>query len=150
MIVEKEQVLVRDNKGIFLKMFKRRFKDEFDFSESSLFNKLKGDTKFDRYIYVLYDKSELLEFLKIEQNNTNILVCLFDKQLYSSMLLLEEIKNLILVDSSKTRAEIIKDLNTCLKKNANDESHVVRPAISDAAILQNKFHNNYKALFFLM
>lgn len=151
MVIEKEQVLVRDNKGIFLKMFKRKFKDQFDFSENPLFSKFKYETtKFDRYIYVVYDKFELLEFLKIEQHNTNVLVCLFDKQLYSSLLLLEEIKNLVLVDSSKTRTEIIKDLKAYFKTKADDSSQLIRQTISDSALLQSKFQDNYKAMYFLM
>ncbi|WP_379818682.1 hypothetical protein [Flavobacterium artemisiae] len=132
-------------------MFKRRFKDQFDFSENPLFSKFKYETtKFDRYIYVLHDKFELLEFLKIEQNKANVLVCLFDKQLYSSLLSFEEIKNLILVDSSKTRTEIIKDLKTYFKRKSDDSSQLIRRTISDSALLQSKFQDNYKAMFFLM
>ncbi|KAF2511404.1 hypothetical protein EYY60_08200 [Flavobacterium zhairuonense] len=68
--MEKEKVLVRDNKGVFLKMFKRKFKDEFDFSEESFLLKDENDSKkYDRSIFVVYEKSELLEFLKINKKD---------------------------------------------------------------------------------
>ncbi|WP_431242053.1 hypothetical protein ACQ9BO_19205 [Flavobacterium sp. P21] len=66
--MEREKVLVRDNKGIFLKMFKRKFKEEFDFSEESFLLKNENDLKmYDRSIFVVYEKNELLEFLKLEK-----------------------------------------------------------------------------------
>ena len=105
-MIKKEKVLVRDNKGVFLKMFKRKFKNEFEFSEDSFL--LENESKpnnFDRSIFVVYDKAELLEFLKLEKKGTNVMVCLFNKQLHNSFSFFKDIKNLFLIDGSKTRTE---------------------------------------------
>ncbi|MFB9076008.1 hypothetical protein ACFFLS_13815 [Flavobacterium procerum] len=131
-------------------MFKRKFKEEFDFFEDLLFSKTNESISFDRYIYVVYDKFELLQFFKMEQKDKNVLVCLFDKQLYNSLFFLEEIKNFILLDASKTRTEIIKDLKAHFKSNSGVTSKKIKRNIANAQILQSKFNNYYKAMFFLM
>ncbi|WP_164975049.1 hypothetical protein [Flavobacterium sp. YO12] len=47
-------------------MFKRKFKDEFEFSEDSFLLKNEEESKdFDRSIFVIYEKSELIDFFKI-------------------------------------------------------------------------------------
>lgn len=115
--MEKERVLVCDNKRFFLKMFKRKFKDEFDFYEDSfLLNKVNESKGFDRSIFIVYDKIELLEFLKIDKKNSKDLLCLFNKQLYDDISFFGEINNLISFDDSKTRKEIIKELKIYLNK----------------------------------
>ena len=149
--MEKERVLVCDNKGIFLKMFKRRFKNEFDFFENSFLSKNENEAaKFDRSIYVVYDKSELVEFLQLEKKGTNVLVCLFNKQLYDSLSFLQEVKSLILLDSSKTRIEIIKELKSHFKNKSDLVPETSEMKFAASNILSIKFNNFYKALFFLM
>lgn len=149
--MEKERVLVCDNKGIFLKMFKRRFKNEFDFFENSLLSENANEAaKFDRSIYVVYDKSELVEFLQLEKKGTNVLVCLFNKQLYDSLSFLQEVKSLILLDSSKTRIEIIKELKSHFKNKSDLVPETSEMKFAASNILSIKFNNFYKALFFLM
>lgn len=149
--MEKERVLVCDNKGIFLKMFKRRFKNEFDFFENSLLSENANEaTKFDRSIYVVYDKSELVEFLQLEKKGTNVLVCLFNKQLYDSLSFLQEVKSLILLDSSKTRIEIIKELKSHFKNKSDLVPETSEMKFAASNIMSIKFNNFYKALFFLM
>lgn len=149
--MEKERVLVCDNKGIFLKMFKRRFKNEFDFFENSLLSKNENEAaKFDRSIYVVYDKSELVEFLQLEKKGTNVLVCLFNKQLYDSLSFLQEVKSLILLDSSKTRIEIIKELKSHFKNKSDLVPETSEMKFAASNIMSIKFNNFYKALFFLM
>jgi len=149
--MEKERVLVCDNKGIFLKMFKRRFKNEFDFFENSFLSKNENEAaKFDRSIYVVYDKSELVEFLQLEKKGTNVLVCLFNKQLYDSLSFLQEVKSLILLDSSKTRIEIIKELKSHFKNKSDLVPETSEMKLAASNIMSIKFNNFYKALFFLM
>lgn len=149
--MEKERVLVCDNKGIFLKMFKRRFKNEFDFFENSLLSENANEAaKFDRSIYVVYDKSELVEFLQLEKKGTNVLVCLFNKQLYDSLSFLQEVKSLILLDSSKTRIEIIKELKSHFKNKSDLVPETSEMKFAASNIMSIKFNNFYKALFFLM
>ncbi|WPO78467.1 hypothetical protein [Flavobacterium sp. KACC 22761] len=149
--MEKEKVLVRDNKGIFLKMFKRRFKDEFDFSEELFLIENKNESKkFDRSIFVVYDKTELLDYFKFDKEGANVLVCLFNKQLLSSLSFLEEIKNLIVLDDTKTRPEIIKELKLYFENNLKFSSRNKQELFSNTSIFQTQFQDYYKALFFLM
>lgn len=150
--MEKERVLVRDNKGVFLKMFKRKFKDQFDFSEDSFLIKGENESKtYDRSIFVVYDKFELIEFLKLEKKGTNVLVCLFNKQLYGSLAFLEDLNNLVFLDGSKTRAEIIKDLKSHFKMIPSLATlQGAEMKLQTSNMMQTQFHNFYKALFFLM
>jgi hypothetical protein len=149
--MEREKVLVRDNRGIFLKMFKRKFKDEFDFSGNSFLIENENDYKdFDRSIFVVYDKSEMIDYLKLEKKGTNVLVCLFNKQLYSSLSFLQEINNLILLDESKTKPEIVKDLKAHFKRTSEAPASAAKSLFSGSAIFQTQFNNLYNALFFLL
>jgi len=147
----KERVLVRDNNGIFLKMFRRSFRNEFDFFEDSFILKDESQSNnFDRSIFVVYDKQELIEFLKLNKKGTNVLVCLFNKQLFGSLSFLEEVNNLILLDDSKTRTEIIKELKSHFNNVSGVLSKSVEMNFPTSNILHTQFHNFYKALFFLM
>ncbi|MHC0442495.1 hypothetical protein [Flavobacterium sp. 3-210] len=149
--MKREKVLVRDNKGIFLKMFKKRFKDEFDFLEQSfLFNSEKDTIQFDRSIFVVYEKNELLEFLKMDKKGRNILVCLFNKQLYSSLSFLDEVSSLIVLDNTKTRPEIISELKRHLTDNSKFKNQSKDENLLNSSIFQTQFNNFYKGLFFLM
>ncbi|WP_029272624.1 hypothetical protein [Flavobacterium sp. KJJ] len=149
--MEKEKVLVRDNKGFFLKMFKKKFKDEFDFFESSFLLENENNSKdYDRSIFVVYDKFEMIEYLKLDKKEANVLVCLFNKQLYNSLSFLEEVKNLILLDSSKTRSQIISDLKQHFKMTLNLNKITLESRLQNTPILPTQFDNFCKALFFLM
>lgn len=149
--MEREKVLVRDNKGVFLKMFKRKFKNEFDFSGNSFLIKDENDYKnFDRSIFVVYNKAEMIDYLKLEKKGSKVLVCLFDKQLYSSLTFLQEINNLILLDETKTKPEIVKDLKEHFKKTPESMEQSSQSIFGSSSIFQTQFHNIYSALFFLL
>lgn len=149
--MEREKILVRDNKGVFLKMFKRKFKDEFDFFGNSFLIENENDYKdFDRSIFVVYDKTEMINYLKLEKKGSNVLVCLFNKQLYSSLTFFQEINNLILLDESKTKPEIVKDLKAHFKKTPEPVEQASKSLFGSSPIFQTQFHNLYNALFFLL
>ncbi|TDO94936.1 hypothetical protein [Flavobacterium sp. 245] len=132
-------------------MFKRNFKKNFDFSENSFLLENENDYKdFDRSIFVVYDKTEMIDYLRLEKKGSNVLVCLFDRGLYSSVTFLEEINNLILLDPSKTKPEIVKDLKAHFEKNTEREEQTVSSIFTDAKIFQTQFYNLHKALFFLL
>lgn len=118
-MVKKEKVLVRDNRGIFLKMFKRKFKAEFEFSEDYFLLKNENNSSsFDHSVFVVYEYSELIDFFELEGIKSNFMVCLFSKHLYNSLCRIEEIKDLILIDASKSKTEIFEDLKLCFKKSS--------------------------------
>ena len=131
-------------------MFKRKFENEFDFTESCFLKEDKTELKdFDRFIYIIYDKTELLYFLELNKRENNVLVCLFDKQLYDSMSFLEKMNSLILLDSSKTRIEIVKELKTYFSK-PDPALHISEAKFTSTNYLQTQVNSFYKALFFLM
>ncbi|MNL11017.1 hypothetical protein D3C87_1318350 [compost metagenome] len=149
--MEREKVLVRDSRGVFLKMFRRKFKDEFDFSGNSFLIENENDYKdFDRSIFVVYDKSEMIDYLKLEKKGSNALVCLFNKQLYSSLTFLQEINNLILLDETKTKPEIVKDLKAYFKKTSQCSEQSSKSVFGNSAIFQTQLNKLYNALFFLL
>ncbi|ABQ07245.1 hypothetical protein [Flavobacterium johnsoniae] len=140
-----------DNKGVFLKMSKRKFKSDFEFSEDSfLLDNDNESSDFDRSIFVVYDKAELLDFLRLERKGTNVMLFLFDKQLFSSLSFFKEIENLVLIDGSKSRTEIFKDLALYFKSKSE-----FIPKISGIKFLkpyadQVQSDTLQKALFFMM
>jgi hypothetical protein len=149
--MKKEQVLVRDKKGLFLKMFKRKFKSEFDFFEDEL-AQIEENNEIDpnRCICVVYDKFELIEYLKMNKKGVDVLVCLFDKHLYSSLSFLQEIKNLILLDDSKTRTELVQELKTYFYGSSKVEEKQKSLDLTKVPIFNTLLQEQYKALFFLM
>lgn len=127
-------------------MFKRKLKDEFEFSETSFIDQKEDlNNHYDRIIYVIHNREELLKFLQ-EDKRINALVCLFDKQFYRSLSFLEAINNLILFDESKTSREIFKEIKLFLKKKLdykNEKKSVLQSSLT-------KFDEYYKAMYFLV
>lgn len=137
---------VQDNKGIFLKMFKRKLKADFDFFEKSFFDNSEDKIKeYDRIVYVVYDKNELLGFLQ-ENKNANVLVCLFDKQFYTSLSFLQIMNNLILFDECKTSREIFKEIKAFFRKKLDSRNEKI--SLQNANIMQ--FPEYYKAMYYLL
>jgi len=109
----KKNILVCDNKKVFMKMFKRKFSNQFEFTESTALDHTEDQIiNFDRIVLVIYNKFELIEFLKFYKKGTNILVCIFNKKLYTDLIFLEDFNDLLLLDGSKTRNEIMNDLKS--------------------------------------
>lgn len=123
--MEKIQVLVRDDKGLFLKMFKNNFADEFKFTQDSfLISKKLKSQGLNRSIFVVYSHQELIEFLKLEKKGTTALVCLFDEMLYSNLPVLEEINKLVVLGGYQTKRVIVNELKTYFK-NTDIQSAVL-------------------------
>lgn len=149
LIMEKKRILVRDNKGFFLKMFKKKLNNEFSFFENSfLYTNKNESTEFDRSIFVIYDKFELVEFLRLDKKGANVLVCLFNKQLYDSLSFLEEVKSLILLDNFKTGDEITKELKSHFKDYSDLEPKKAKMRLPDPSSISSQFKHFY-SIFFL-
>lgn len=130
-------------------MFKKKLANEFSFSENSfLYRNENESTEFDRSIFVVYDKFELVEFLKLDKKGANVLVCLFNKQLYDSLSFLEEVKSLILLDNCKTGDEIIKELKLHFKRNPDLAPKKLKMKLPDSNSISTEFKNFY-SIFFL-
>lgn len=147
MIMKKEKVLIRDDKGIFLKMFKKELIGEFQFTETSTKKNHQAQLlAFDRFVHVTYNKVELIEFLKLNKRGSNVLVCLFDKQLQTNVSFIEEIHDLVLLDGYKTKKESIKDLKIHLKSSLPAKKHITTNSNSISPENQHQFHNFFKTV----
>lgn len=147
--MKKGNILVYDSRGVFFKMFKRTFKDEFNFSEYLLDQHHNEFKKSDRSIFVVYEEKELLDFLNLDKEGLNILVCLFNKHLYSSLSFLEESNNLILLDESKTKHEMVQNLKAHLKRKSDQNEQNNNAVFPKIPIFCSKFKNLHTALFCL-
>ena len=65
----------------------------------------------DKITFVVSD----LEFVKLYKKATSVLVCIFNKNLYTGLTFLEDFNDLVLLDGSKTRKEIMLDLKSSFK-----------------------------------
>ena len=145
--MKKEKVLIQDNKGMFLKMFKKELVDEFQFTETSTNKNHQTQLlAFDRFVYVTYNKVELIEFLKLNKRGSNVLVCLFDKQLQADVSFIEEIHDLVLLDGYKTKKESIKDLKLHLKNTLPSKKQITTNSNSISFENQLQFHNFFKTI----
>lgn len=141
--MKKIKVLVRDDNRVFLKMFKKELLNEFQFIETSLINNNQNELmNFDRFLYVVYNKSELIQFLNLEKSGSNVLVCLFNEQLYRNLPFLEEIYDLILLDGFQTKTQLIKDLKTHFKTTL--PSKFLDRNFLNTSKNQSQFHNFFK------
>ncbi|WP_428232282.1 hypothetical protein [Flavobacterium sp.] len=127
-------------------MFKKNFVHEFNFSENSFLCKSE-QIDFDSSIFVVYNKSELLDFLRLDKKGENVLVCLFNKQLYDSLSFLGEVKNSFLLDNFKTRIEIIKELRLHFKSKADTVPQISEITIPASNVISTKLKNFYSICF---
>lgn len=146
--MEKKNVLVCDYKRVFIKMFRKSFDNEFKFIDNSFIEESQyRSADFDHYILVIYEKKELIDFLKLYKKGSNILVFVFNKQLYASLSFLEEIKDLVLLDASRSKKELIVDLNLNLKRTLNFRQRIIDSIFPDTNISsQSELYNTLKNL----
>lgn len=146
-IMKKEKVLIRDNKKVFLKMFKKELVNEFQLTETSMNENQQNQLmNFDRFVYVVYNKIELIEFLKLNKRGSNVLVCLFDKQLQINATFMEEIHDLVLLEGYKTKKETIKDLTLHLKNTLPSQQSFIENSVSTLPKNQSQFHSFFKTV----
>lgn len=131
-------------------MFRRKFKDEVEFSEDSFLLKNKSKSKdFDRSIFVVYEKEELIEFLKLDKKGSNVMLCFFNKQLHSSLVFIEGIKSFFIIDASKTRREIVTDLKMYFT-DKSENNKIKMKNLGSTFNTKEQSADFQKALFFMM
>ncbi len=130
-------------------MFRRKLKADFDFFEKPFFDYKKERKQYDRVVYVVYERQELLGFLQENNNDENVLVCLFDKQFFTSLSFLEAKNSLILFDECKTSREIFTEVKAFFKMKL-DSKNGKKPLPQSVNVLQAKFPEYYKAMYYLM
>jgi hypothetical protein len=152
MAAEKIKIWVNDNRGHFLKLFRKELTDEFEFIVNPIFsfNSQIVMASFDHFVFVVYNKAELIDFLTIEKKGSIILVCLFNKRLYTNASFIEEINDLIVLDGYKTKRIIIKDLKLHLRESSGSKEQIAKKGLSNSYKNRVKGHNSFKTVFFLI
>lgn len=121
--MKEKRVLIYDRKKVFFKMFQKKISQEFAAYNNIL---VKGDNepKFnDHLILVIYDKMELATFLNLYRKRKNVLICIFDNELFFNLMFFHDVGNLFLVDGTKIKSELLKDLKLFLNSNVTTEEH---------------------------
>lgn len=145
--MRKKNILVCDNKKVFVKMFKRKFGNEFEFTDTAALNSSEGEEiKFDSLVLIIYNKFELIEFLKLYKKGTNILVCVFNKILYTELTFLEDFNDLALLDGSKTRKEIMLDLKSNFKNTLSFKQQISESVFSNSYTQKKQSYTSLKNL----
>jgi len=143
----KKNILICDNKKVFMKMFKRKFSNEFEFTDSAALDYTEDQMiNFDRVVLVIYNKFELIEFLKFYKKGTNMLVCIFNKKLYTDLIFLEDFNDLLLLDGSKTRNEIMNDLKSSFKNTLTFKQQISESGFSNFYAQKNQSYSSLKRL----
>lgn len=147
--MKRNRVLVHDKKNIFIKMFKKKFNDEFEFIDSnSLYGNQNELKNFDNSIIAVYSKNELTHCLKSDNEKHAIIICLFDTPIDDNLIFWGEINNLLLLDGSKTKSEIIIDLRKHLQNRSTYDQKTNRLEIT-TSIYKFEFNNILKGVIFL-
>ncbi|KLT69301.1 hypothetical protein AB674_13095 [Flavobacterium sp. ABG] len=142
--MEKRTVLVCDTNKVFVKMFKKKLRQEFEFVDHSLLTEdAIKDENFDGLIFVVYNKIELVNLLKVYKRETNVLVCVFNEQLFARTAFLEEFSGVVLLDGSKTGIDLMADLRYNFKKALNFKQRLIESFL-DSAVVENQLHIFFK------
>ena len=145
--MRKKNILVCDNKKVFIKMFKRKFGNEFEFTDNAALNSNEGEEiKFNSLVLIIYNKFELIEFLKLYKKGTNVLVCVFNKYLYTELMFLEDFNDLALLDGSKTRKEIMLDLKSNFKNTLSFKQQISESVFSNSYTKKKQSYTSLKNL----
>ena len=128
-------------------MFKRKFGNEFEFTDNAALNSNEGEEiKFNSLVLIIYNKFELIEFLKLYKKGTNVLVCVFNKYLYTELMLLEDFNDLALLDGSKTRKEIMLDLKSNFKNTLSIKQQISESVFSNSYTKKKQSYTSLKNL----
>ena len=105
-----EQILVYDKQHYFSRFLKYKFNEIFDFKKYKNDEDLNDmEEKFLTIVFVIYSESDLLDFVKVYGKGPQILVCSYNKEILRKM---KNINDIILLDISKTKLEMEKELLT--------------------------------------
>ncbi|PIF30165.1 hypothetical protein CLU81_0572 [Flavobacterium sp. 9] len=139
----KKKILVCDNKRAFLKMFKKKLCNEPEFFQTTFLCDTQDE--FDFLILVVYNKFELLDFLRLYKIESNTIICVFNEKLYSNLAFLENINDLFLLNASKKRSDIIKDLKLYFRRSSYCENQLTNSQLPSPCI-QKQFNESLYSL----
>lgn len=107
--MEKLKVLVTDSRNKFLKIFGKELAKELILAEDPF--RLNGCAQIFKYrIYVVYNKTELTEFLSLRDKKAAALFCLLDGREKEAAIFLKHLSDLFILEGYKTNKRIGKEL----------------------------------------
>ena len=91
-------------------ILKYEFKETFSFDAYTNFKSFdKGLKKYSIIVFVIYSYEELLDFMSVYKKGIPIIVCTFNNKM---MLEFEKIEEILLLDTSNVKSEIIIELKS--------------------------------------
>lgn len=145
--MDKKNVLIKGNKRSFIELFKNKFLNDFEFYESSFTGiYLRGTEEGKNFVFVAYDKVELIEFLKKDSIGCDLLVCLFDKVIENDFLFLEKIRSLIILNECKSINVITEVLKLCGHNNIENVQYSESRYL-DVHLFKNQLNDDKKTFF---
>ena len=105
----KKRALIYGNQKCFSKYLKCRFQQDMEFDVCKDFKCLKEQLKvYSVIVFVIYTEEDLLDFFKIYGKGIPLVVCAFNKRILEILI---GLKNIVLLDTTKIRSEILNQLN---------------------------------------
>ncbi|MFW0739975.1 hypothetical protein [Flavobacterium sp. T12S277] len=108
--MSKRKGLIYDSQKYFSRFLKYEFKEDYSFDTYCNFKYF--DKVLDKYsviIFVIYSEEELLDFIKVYRKEIPLIICSFNNKI---LVELGKIDEVLLLDTSKLRAEIVTELKT--------------------------------------
>lgn len=106
----KKRVLIYGNQKCFSKYLKCKFQDVLILDVCKNIKDLKEEL--DTYsviVLVIYTEEDLFDFFKIYRSGIPMVICSFNKRVLEFLM---DLENLYLLDTSKIRSEILKQLGS--------------------------------------
>ena len=104
--------VVYDSQHYFSRFLKYEFRKTLEFDTFKNFNHLeKALNNYSTILFVIYIEEELIDLMKIYKKGIPLIVCTFNKQL---LLKLKNIDEILLLDTSKVKSEVITELKSYL------------------------------------
>lgn len=105
----KKRALIYGNQKCFSKFLKCKFQDLLEFDVCKDLKFLTEDLQvYSVVVFVIYAEEDLIDFFKIYSKGIPLVVCAFNKRILDVLIGLE---NIILVDTTKIRSEILNQLS---------------------------------------
>lgn len=142
--MKKKKVLIIDNKKVFFKMFNKKFKSQNELSQNDFLWHDNKDTDFDSLLLVIHNQTELIEFLELYKKGTNVLICVFKKEIFYNLFFLQEMNDFTLLDASAPRAEILKNLIKYFRSNLKIDNPFLNNPQPNSLFLKNQFNETLR------
>lgn len=106
----KKRVLLYGNQKCFSKYLKCKFQDVLVLDVCKNFKDLTDELNtYSVIVLVIYTEEDLFDFFKIYRSEIPLVICSFNKRVLEFLM---DLENLYLLDTSKIRSEILKQLGS--------------------------------------